>query len=162
MSNLLYNWKLSCTRFHVTFFNSDHFFVILMVKILIFSWKIDVHLDFQSWVFVKFWLSPGRRNKKEKSFGSWGGLKLFQEVTNHLLSESWVGFLQKILVTWLMVEVELLCHGGPGSSTSLQGVPGFHQCFNTAASCRAFTIWNSHSPTMLMLGFTDALSHPTI
>ena len=46
------------------FLISDHFFRTLMVKTLILSRKKSVHLEFQLWFLVKFWLSPGKRIKK--------------------------------------------------------------------------------------------------
>ena len=64
MSNMLFNFRLSCTIFHGTFFNSDHFFRTLVVKILIFIRKKSAYLEFQLCFFVKIWLSPGKRRKK--------------------------------------------------------------------------------------------------
>ena len=73
MSKNLYNWFLSCTIFHVTFWNSDRVFLIVLVKILIFSCKKSVHVEIQLWVLLKFWLSPGLMKKEKKIFGSdWG------------------------------------------------------------------------------------------
>ena len=72
MSKMLFDFRLSCTIFHVTFVNSDHFFRTLVVKILIFIRKKSAHLEFQLWFFVKFWLSPGKKKKKEKSFEAEG------------------------------------------------------------------------------------------
>ena len=75
MSIMLFNFRLSCTIFHGTFFNSDHFFRTLVVKILIFIRKKSAHLEFQLGFFVKFWLSPGKKKKKEKSFEAEGRFK---------------------------------------------------------------------------------------
>ena len=64
---------MSCTRFHQTFWTSDQFFVIILVKISIFSCKKCAYLEIQLWVLLKFWLSPGLMKKEKKIFGSdWG------------------------------------------------------------------------------------------
>ena len=57
---------MSCTKTRVTFWESDHFFIIFMVKILFFSWKIVPYLKNQLWVLLKFWLSPGLMKKEKK------------------------------------------------------------------------------------------------
>ena len=59
------NQKNLLKIFHVTFFNSDRFFIILMVKILIFSCKKFAYLEIQLWDLLKFWLSPGLMKKKK-------------------------------------------------------------------------------------------------
>ena len=66
MSKNLYNWFLSCTFFHVTFLTSDHFFLIVLVKILIFSCKKSAHVEIQLLVLLKFWLSLGLMKKEKK------------------------------------------------------------------------------------------------
>ena len=72
MSNMLFNFRLSCTIFHGTFFNSDCFFRTLVVKILIFIRKKWSYLEFQLWVLLKIWLSPRKRRKKDLT---WRGIE---------------------------------------------------------------------------------------
>ena len=53
MSNLLHKWKLSCTRFHVTFFSSNRVFLsnrFFLFNISIFSWKSTLYLKIQLWI----------------------------------------------------------------------------------------------------------------
>ena len=71
MSKNLYNWFLSCTFLHVTFLTSDHFFLIILVKILIFSCKKSVYVEIQLLVLLKFWLSLGLMKKEKKNIWLW-------------------------------------------------------------------------------------------
>ena len=68
MSKMLFDFRLSCTIFHVTFFNSDHFFRTLVVKILIFIQKKSVYLEFQLCFFCEN-LAKSRKKKKKVKKG---------------------------------------------------------------------------------------------
>ena len=74
---------MSCTRFHLTFWTSDQFFVIILVKISIFSCKKCAYLEIQLWVLLKFWLSAGKK-KKKKNFGADRDLNRDRQIGNQV------------------------------------------------------------------------------